>query len=57
MATIALMIDVINQLNSPNPDRVIGPNRVTTIPPPASIKTHIANKNPKRPNFNEISSS
>jgi len=57
MATIALMIDVINQLNSPNPDRVIGPNRVTTIPPPASIKTHIANKNPKRPDFKEISSS
>ncbi len=51
IATIALVTDPINKLNSPNPEIEIGPNIVTTIPPPTSIKIHIANKNPKRPDF------
>ena len=51
IATIALITDPINISNSPNPETEIGPNSVTTIPPPTSIKIHIANKNPKRPDF------
>jgi hypothetical protein len=37
IATIALITDPINQLSSPNPEIEIGPNIVTTIPPPTSI--------------------
>ena len=48
------MIDAINELRSPNPDIEIGPRIVTTIPPPTSIKPHIASKNPSRPNFKVI---
>jgi len=48
------MTDAINQLRSPNPDIVIGPRSVTTIPPPISIKIHIANKNPNKPDFKMI---
>ena len=51
IATIALITDPINKLNSPNPEIEIGPNIVTRIPPPTSIKTHIPNKNPKRSDF------
>jgi len=53
IATIALITDPINKSSSPNPEIEIGPNIVTTIPPPTSIKIHIANKNPKRPDFKE----
>ncbi len=51
IATIALITDPKKKLNSPNPETEIGPNIVTTIPPPTSIRIHIANKNPKRPDF------
>ena len=47
------MTDVINQSNSPNPETENGPNIVTAIPPPTSIKIHIPNKNPKRLYFKE----
>ena len=57
IATTALITDAINQSSSPNPEIEMGPNTVTTIPPPTSIKIHIANKNPKRPDFKEIPSS
>jgi hypothetical protein len=57
IATIALITDPINISNSPNPETEIGPNIVTTIPPPTNIKSHIANKNPKRPDFKEKPSS
>ena len=53
IATIALIIDPKNKSNSPNPEIESGPKILTAIPPPASIKIHIANKNPKRLNFKE----
>ena len=53
IATIALITDPINQSSSPNPEIENGPNIVTAIPPPTSIKIHIPNKNPKRPDFKE----
>ena len=48
IATIALITEPINQSSLPNPEIENGPNIVTAIPPPISIKIHIPNKNPKR---------
>jgi len=53
IATIALITDPINKSSSPNPEIENGPSIMTVIPPPTSIKIHITNKNPKRPNFKE----
>jgi hypothetical protein len=46
IAIIPLITDPINQLNSPYPLIEIGPKRITIIPPPIIIKSHIANKKP-----------
>ena len=51
MATIALMTEETNQSRSPKPETDIGPRRMTTIPPPTTIRTHIANKNPNKLDF------
>jgi len=51
MEIIALITDEISQSRSPKPEIDTGPRRVTIIPPPIIIKTHIANKNPNKLDF------
>jgi len=49
------MIDVINMSDGPNPEIENGPKIVTRIPPPNRIKTHMASKNPYKPDFMNLS--
>ncbi len=49
MAITAFIVEDIIQLRLPYPVIEIGPNIVTTIPPPIRIKIHMANKNTKIP--------
>ena len=49
------MTDVIKISNKPNPEIENGPKIVTRIPPPSRIKTHMANKNPYRSDFMNLS--
>ncbi len=48
---IALIIEDKIKSISPNPDIEIGPNMVTTIPPPIRIKSHIPKIKPNIPIF------